>query len=109
MPADDLSPDSIRREFAPKLDPVPPVTPPADRPPLTMGEALILLAACGYRLDEAMGVAEYRRIQTRLIVGGLLKDDGEPTALGDATAKAHLEKRKLLAASAALQPKPNGN
>lgn len=102
MPADDLSPDSIRREFAPKLE----GAPPSNRPPLTMGEVLILLTACGYRLDEAMGVQEFRRIQTRLIVGGLLKDDGEPTSLGDATAKAHIENRKLLAASATKQPNP---
>ena len=75
----------------------------------TQGEALVLLSACGFRLDQIMGEIEFRRIQTRLQVMGLLKDDGEPTSLGDSVSKNFLENRKLVEVAKAKQPNPDKN
>lgn len=83
--------------------------PQPEQPKLrTQGEVLVLLNACGYRLDEAMGVMEFRRIQTRLIVAGLLKEDGEPSSTGSKVAAEFLAQRKqqqkLAEAEAQINP-----
>lgn len=67
---------------------------------LTLGECLILFTAMGHRLDEAMGVPEFRRIQQRLIDKGLLNIDGDPTTAG-VQAGTHITKMRMAALAAA--------
>lgn len=76
-----------------------------------MGEILVMLTACGYRLDRIMGESEHMKLQRRLIEASLLSENGEPTSAGSAAAEAFLAKRDAnlrahLAALAAAAKQP---
>lgn len=58
-----------------------------------MGDVLILLTACGHRLDKIMGASDHSKVQRGLINHGLLDEHGEPTPLGYKTGDAFLKKR----------------
>lgn len=75
-----------------------------------MGEVLVVLTACNYRLDQVMGPSEHWKIQRRMIDAGLLDEHGEPTQAGTAAAKAFIELREqqLAANRAAEAAKPTG-
>lgn len=65
-----------------------------------MGEILVVVTACGHRLDRIMGEADFRNIQRRMFLAGLLTEAGEPTRDGFAAADAFLAKRDAVAAAA---------
>lgn len=65
-----------------------------------MGEILVVLTACGHRLDRIMGERDFRAIQQRLYHAGLLTEHGEPTRIGSAAADAFLAKRDAAARTA---------
>lgn len=63
-----------------------------------MGEVMVMLSACGFRMDQIMGEEDFRTTQARLTHLGLIDANGEPTSKGDAAAKAFMDARAAAAA-----------